>query len=400
MIGILILCCGMAYSLTDESSTVYFPSYFIPADARSAAMGDCFAATGQTVSGTNGNPADLVAANRSELRLDFRYAQFDPNDLAYPANEGLSQSTWSPTYLGGNFRMNGLGFAFSRQESLHTNGDITVTQRGGANPFERYYSDGKQDLSLTNWNSSIAASLSRISIGGTLHVSHLAWQGASRDTYTNYHSQSFGAVTSVDDTATALGFTVGMIASTKSLHFGAIYTRNPKFHLSESIQFLNLDGSFQPVQQMQITYKTPDQLRIGAAFVGQSLIVAADLVHVEYKDFLQDLIVLTGNSRRLIAHTANNWEFHTGAEYQVAFPRNQSVAMIVRGGYYQKQVPNTFFSDASQEREHHVTFGAGMSVAKVRWDLSFDLRAKPNLHSVLRYTQGSAVTLGLGYDFQ
>ncbi len=396
-----------SYAITDEEIFRNFQFSFVNPGARSTGMGNAFVALADDATAAEANPAGLTILRTPEVSLEFRRTTYDSEALNEINNVGTTQEAIRiesfndldalnrPSFFSVVYPFRDITFAFSRQEAVRIQGSINelfhfqVPAGGGDVILIDAGALGNVDQSVINWNFSAAKKIGRVSLGGSVRLSHLEWTTGVQNFFFSFGERIETFNTTIDDSNTSLAYNFGAIYSpVPRLFLGAVYKKNAKFEVTEieAGDFAMKPGSVTNV------LKIPDTFAVGVAVKPNTIItLSADIVRIEYSDLVDsfesgyNLVTARYTNQDVSYEVDNEYEFHIGAEFYVLLG-NFPVAL--RNGYYRKPsnalvaintsgvlpfdatVVRTIFSEV--ESENHLTIGGGVAFYDFQIDFAVD----------------------------
>jgi long-chain fatty acid transport protein len=420
---VITLLCTQAFAITDEEIFRNFQFSFVNPGARSTGMGNAFVALADDATAAEANPAGLTILRTPEVSLEYRHTKFDQdtlnqhNDVIAPQQairiESFNdlESLNRPSFFSVVYPFRGTTLAFSRQEAVRISGSIDelfhfqVPVDGGDVILIDAGALGDVEQKVVNWNFSAARRIGRLSLGGSLRISHLEWNTQVQNFFFSFGNRLDTFNTAIEDSDTSLAFNFGAIYSpVPKLFLGGVYKKNARFEVPE---IESGDFAMKPGEVTNVL-KIPDTFAIGVAVKPNTIItVSSEIVRIEYSDLLEDFqsgfnIVTARYDNNDISFDVNNaYEFHIGAEFFVLLGK---FPIALRNGYYRKPsnalvaantsgvlpfdttVVRTIFAET--DNENHVTIGAGIAFYDFQIDWAFDTTKSSNnfvLSTVYRF---------------
>jgi long-subunit fatty acid transport protein len=414
---LLMVFASPAFAITDEEIFRNFQFSFVNPGARSTGMGNAFVALADDATAAEANPAGLTILRTPEVSLEYRHTRFDSETLNEINNVSTAQqairiesfnnleSLNRPSFFSIVYPFRGITFAFSRQEAVRIQGSIDelfhfeVPDNAGGIILIDAGALGNVDQSVVNWNFSAAKRFGRLSLGGSLRVSHLDWETDVQNFFLSFGSRIDTFQTSIQESATSLAFNVGAIYSpVPKVFLGAVYKRNARFEVTE---LETGDFAMKPGPVTNVL-KIPDTFAIGVAVKPNDIITfSSDLVRIEYSDLIEgfesgyNLVTARYTNQDISYDVENAYEFHFGAEFFVMLGK---FPVALRNGYYRKPsnaltvtntagvlpfdviVARTIFAEL--DGENHITIGGGIAFYDFQIDLAVD-SAKSSTNFVL-----------------
>jgi long-chain fatty acid transport protein len=389
-----ILCLTAAASaITDEEIFRNFQFSFVTPGARSTAMGVAFIGLADDATAVEANPAGLVILTKPEVSLEYRNITVDSDSLNSTlvfrderrqlliTADNRIDSQNRPSFLSVVYPVHGWTLGFSRQEitRFHANLVETFELSSEIIPNANATTSGSASQDITNYNFSIARKLGKtVSVGGTFRYSHLDWK---TDVLTDLQREGQPSILAehsiIRGSDNAPAFNIGVLfRANEHFSFGAVYKRNPKFEVPET---LRSDLLPQISHDFKNVLKVPDVYGFGASVKpNDNITVSADVLRIEYADLLEkfesgiSVFTIGFNNQNLTFRIENSFEFHIGAEFVVFLKK---VPIALRQGYYRKPTYSLILDTTSglpsvteqtaratfskRKNENHITLGSG-----------------------------------------
>lgn len=386
----LFLIVTPAFAITDEEIFRDLRFNFINPGARSLAMGGAFISLADDATAAQANPAGLTTLLSPQLFLETRAAAPDSSTTTRRfrdpliMNDGFDivvqtvpDSTFSPSFLSYVWPRNRFSLAFSRQEVINISNTTS-------NSFEFLFGNesdfrngaGSIDLSLVNWNVSVAVKAhENVRLGLTASYGTLDLDSTLVNTYVDPNGTLIGDPnlagvplemyrTEADDSDSDVTLTAGLLWQiVEKVSFGAVYRQGGDFSVAETMTATTIDQSLVPglitqtaffnesdtfVTAQNNTFSFPNEFHIpdvlgaGISYKPVSHVTfSLDVVNISYGDLLEGfnsrLNVLTVGfaTEAAAAFTLDDQtNIHFGSEVVYRMP-NKQAAVILRSGAHQ-----------------------------------------------------------------
>ena len=387
---LLVLVGSPALAITDEEIFRDLRFNFINPGGRSLGMGGAFISLADDATAAQANPAGLTTLLSPQFFLEVRAASPDSaatlrefRDPIAPTDgfdifvETLPDSTVSPSFLSYVWPRNRYSLAFSRQEVINISNTTS-------NSFEFLFGNqsdfrngaGSIDLSLVNWNASVALKANEnLRVGLTASYGVLDLESSLVNTYIDPSGTLIGDPnlagvplemyrTVANDSDTDVTLTFGLLwRVVEKVSVGAVYRQGGDFKVEETMiaraidqslvpglitqtAFFNESDTFVTAQNDSFSFANefhvPDVLGAGVSWKPfQHLTFSLDLVNISYGDLMQGfnsrLNVLTvgfGSEEDAAFTLDDQTNVHYGSEAVFALPGRETT-LILRAGYHQ-----------------------------------------------------------------
>lgn len=381
IVGVIMLllgCCSTAVALTNEDIYAQFQFNFITPGARATAMGGAFIGLADDATAAVTNPAGLTALIDPEVSVEFKYLSYtaeqlfenpyDSNNWTYTDTRKMEfdDSVNSLPFVSAVYPLKRFFIALYRQElanykSSYRTGayPIAMTNSGGYwNPR-----DAAVELKVVNYGIGAAVEiLDGLSLAVSPRwsqmdmTSHYAVFYLDDETgATDFSSNDLAFESRVDDSDEGFSLNIGLQWQPHpKFSFGAVYRSGTTFTVTVQPGRRGRYSVLDPTDDdydsdlAEFTLRLPDSFGAGIAFrPSDTLTLTLDVMHVRYKDLLEDLDILYETDYL----TADNFtvdnatEIHFGLEYLLVVAER---IVTLRAGVYDDPAHAIRFTGAAQ----------------------------------------------------
>ncbi len=386
----ICLIASPAMALTDEEIFRDLRFNFINPGGRSLAMGGAFISLADDATAAQANPAGLSTLLSPQLFLEVRAANADSvstnrtfRDPSLPG-EGFDlavqtkpDSVFSPSFVSYVYPRNRFAVGISRQEVINiSNAASSQFDVLFGNQSDSRNGVGEIDLSLVNWNASVALKVhERFRLGVTLSYGTLDLDSNLVNTYVDPGGTLIGDPnlagvpfemyqTVADDSDSDVTLTAGFLWRViDKLSIGGVFRQGGDFEVEETMIARTIDLSLLPglitqtaffnesdtfVTTANDSFSFPNEFHIPDVFGGgisyrplPHLTFSLDVVNISYSDLVEGfnsrLNVLTvgfGNEEDAAFTLDDQTNLHYGSEAVLPL-KSRDATLIVRAGYHQ-----------------------------------------------------------------
>jgi long-chain fatty acid transport protein len=347
-----------ALALTNEEVFSQFQFNFITPGARATALGGAFIGLADDATAAEANPAGLTILTEPEISTEFKYLGYTAEHVYENLSpetditrKGFDDSVVSVPFMSVVYPYKRFVLSAYRQELVNykssyrtANTEIYIPDSGSRfSPV-----DASVELTVVNYGLGIAIKIfEELSLAVSPRLSQMKMKSHSTryGFYTDFSEDDIGDETNINDDDSGFSINAGILWRPHSkVSIGAVYRRGTKFTVTEKpgrrVGRPNLldpnDDEYDP-DLAEFTLKVPDSFGVGVAFrATDSLTLTLDVVHIQYKDLLEDFDVAPfGEFVRYYTsdyYTVDNvTEIHFGMEYILTLGER---LLALRAGVY------------------------------------------------------------------
>ena len=404
-----------ARALTDEEIFREFRFNFISPGAHALGLGGAYISAATDATAAEANPAALQYVSKKQVFVEYRVTEpedqflrpshgpFGSRDvgstedfadfLVVSSRDNITAPSFASFVLPLRIGKKRATIALSRQvvldgENSLTSGDrqtfmdvsledfpvVVIPDPPNPPTIGRYAVentvDGTLDAELVNYNIGFSISVHRdFSLGFTANLAEFDMRstvnGNTEDPLgvlfsvhpridTGSGLSDIQTLTTIDDTDSDLGYTIGLHwhpdsvfpSGISPLRFGLVYRKGAELAVDERVQELNAaTGMFEDIRLFDNVLKVPDRWGVGGSYHGNRWLVSADLERIQYSDLLEGFVTgvnfftsdafpptLLPGVDNLRFDVDDATVFRAGAEY--AFVTRGQWQYAIRGGYF------------------------------------------------------------------
>ncbi len=361
----IIVCSAYSLGLALNNQEVFsqFQFNFITPGSRATALGGAFIGLADDATAVESNPAGLTVLTAPEISMEFKHITYtaeqiyanpnlidniDPETGTFVTNitkKEFDDVVKSVPFISVVYPYKRFVFSVYRQEvinykSTYQTSSTPIAQTGTSRSFLPV--DASVDMAVTNYGFGAAI---QVFEGLSLAVSP-RWSEMkmnSHSTRFGFHSFPYPTDFSDEDIRTHseiddedFGFSVNAGILWKPhprVSMGAVYRKGTKFVVTETY-FDRTTGDIRTGDLTEFTVNIPDSFGVGTAWKATNfLTVTLDVIHIRYKDLLEDFDILYYHD----TYTPDNFtvenatEVHAGVEYILALGER---FLALRAGIY------------------------------------------------------------------
>lgn len=389
---LLVLLVSMpAAAQTNEENYGQLEFNFVTPGARASAMGGAFIGLADDATAAESNPAGLVILSRPEVSFEYKFIDYsremylDEDSWTTGRKSEVSNSTSMPAFFSYVHPFERFTLSVYRNETVNFSQSFqTSGPRIGMDNLRLFPVDSTLDMKLTNLGVGGAFKFNdRFSAGATIRSSTFDLDTElTRWHLDRTHIESTSVVGDSDSTIT---FNLGLLFTVNPrLSFGGVYRHGGEYDVDWS---LVVDPGGSPwMLEETLTFNIPEVYGVGLAWRPlEALVVAFDVVRVNYSDITDNLIVIYASDTQTKEQYSidDATEFHLGGEYTWLV---KGMPLSARAGIYNAPDSSMTYSGGGDvdseiarilfpggDSQLHVTMGAGLVVKdRLQFDAAYD----------------------------
>lgn len=373
-IGVVIVCCfySSGLALTNEEVFSQFQFNFITPGARAPAMGSAFIGLADDATAVESNPAGLTQLLDPEVSAEFKYITYTAEQMYENhshetdiTRKEFDDSVTSVPFVSIVYPYKRFVFSVYRQELVNYKSAYRTGAQDiyspGVEEWVFYPVDASVDLTVTNYGIGAAVQiLESLSLAVSPRWSQMKMKSHSArfESDTNFSEVRHESIIDDDDDGFSINVGVMWIPHPQ-VSIGTVYRSGPEFTVTEecSERGVACPGVFNNPESInfsdvaEFTVKVPDSFGAGIAFrVTDVLTCTLDVVHLQYKDLLEDFdLIYYGDEYKKNNYTIDNaTEIHAGIEYILLLGER---LLALRAGIYHEPDHTIRFTGTTGDAE-------------------------------------------------